>query len=220
MFQARKAMTLVELLVVIAIVGALVALLLPAVQAARASARSTECKSNLRQIGIALLQYSNSHQGRFPEWYHAGADRSWIYTLAPYMENVDAIRICPDDPQADERLSARGTSYVINDLLAADVPGAVRNIARLKATSRTIVVMEGANSRGIDPKYDHAHAAQWFSELNISWGLVDEAVHKDIQPDRHAKTANYLYVDGHVDSIPATQIAQWIEQNVNFATPE
>jgi prepilin-type N-terminal cleavage/methylation domain-containing protein len=51
MHQARKAMTLVELLVVIAIIGALVALLLPAVQSARATARSAACKSQMRQIG-------------------------------------------------------------------------------------------------------------------------------------------------------------------------
>jgi prepilin-type processing-associated H-X9-DG protein len=205
---------------VIAIIGALVGLLLPAVQAARATARSTECKSNLRQIGIAVLRFGESHQGRFPEWSHAGDDRSWIYTLAPFLENVDEIRICPDDPRSEERLHARGTSYVINDFLSADVPGAVRNIARIKATSRTIVVMEGADSRGLDPKYDHAHASQWFSDLNRSWGIVAQAVAKDIQADRHSKTANYLYLDGHVDSIASAQIAQWIAQDVNFAKPE
>jgi prepilin-type N-terminal cleavage/methylation domain-containing protein/prepilin-type processing-associated H-X9-DG protein len=62
---ARRGFTLVELLVVVAIIGVLVSLLLPAVQAARESARLSHCKNNLRQIGLALTAYE-SRCGAFP----------------------------------------------------------------------------------------------------------------------------------------------------------
>lgn len=66
----RQAFTLVELLVVIAIIGILVAMLLPAVQSARESARRTTCKNSLRQIGLAALNYESANQ-RLPPGYLA-----------------------------------------------------------------------------------------------------------------------------------------------------
>jgi prepilin-type N-terminal cleavage/methylation domain-containing protein/prepilin-type processing-associated H-X9-DG protein len=90
--------TLVELLVVIAIIGILIALLLPAIQAAREAARRTQCKNNLKQIGLAWLTHQSA-QKHFPaggwgwNWTgdpDQGFDKNqpggWIYNILPYME--------------------------------------------------------------------------------------------------------------------------------------
>jgi prepilin-type N-terminal cleavage/methylation domain-containing protein len=85
-----RGFTLVELLVVVAIVGTLVALLLPAIQAARESSRRAQCENNLRQIGIALALHANA-RGDFPVGCVrdvASEYTSWNAGVLPYLEEL------------------------------------------------------------------------------------------------------------------------------------
>ncbi len=101
----RIAFTLVELLVVIAVIGILIALLLPAVQAAREAARRTQCSNNLKQIGIAALLHEDTYKTLpssgwgaawvgIPEKGHGRRQPGgWIYNILPFMEQGELHRM-------------------------------------------------------------------------------------------------------------------------------
>ncbi len=84
-----RAFTLVELLVVIAIIGILIALLLPAIQAAREAGRRAQCSNNLKQIGLALLNYESASKAFPPGGLWSGNGSygfSWIVRILPFAE--------------------------------------------------------------------------------------------------------------------------------------
>lgn len=176
--------------------------------------------------------------------------KTWVYTLAPFAEGanlyvddpddphdaghadgrvLNGIRICPNDLKGAERFENQLTSYVLNDMITlgdVDHPGTVNNLNQLQATSQTITVMEGSDSRSSKKSdgwlYDHAHAFDWFNRPDAWFAL-----RKDICPDRHwggsvtnlSGASNYLFADGHVETIPADRIKGWADAKENFAAP-
>ena len=83
--HSRRGFTLIELLVVIAIIAILIAILLPAVQQAREAARRSACNNNLKQIGLGLHNYHDSHQC-FPIGALGVYQRNWMVSILPFLE--------------------------------------------------------------------------------------------------------------------------------------
>jgi prepilin-type processing-associated H-X9-DG protein/prepilin-type N-terminal cleavage/methylation domain-containing protein len=229
----RSAFSLVELLVAIAIIGILIVLLLPAIQAARAAARRSHCANNMRQIGLAIHQFANTNHGAFPKMYHdQEVEQSWIYTLAPYLESVDEIRLCPEDRLRIEHPDPnayRPTSYALNGYLRKPteserlvypeiVPDFVRDFYDLTSTHKTALMFEAGDS--VEMNFDHVDSWTWFADPNDTAEARWEKVQRDVAVDRHSGTlANYLYADGHVSPIASAEVSEWVVQNFNFARP-
>jgi prepilin-type N-terminal cleavage/methylation domain-containing protein len=102
--RGHRGFTLIELLVVIAIIAILVALLLPAVQQAREAARRTQCKNHLKQIGLALHNYHDTHRSMpsgwiavspfgYPAAHDGGSGLGWAAMILPYMDQDNVWRL-------------------------------------------------------------------------------------------------------------------------------
>lgn len=201
----RKGFTLVELLVVIAIIALLAALLLPALNGARDSARSAHCVNNLRQWSYAISIYLDDNGGFFP---HANTAQwgfgTWAYPDAPlpkilgktiyttaWWEGRD-VNGCPQhahyEPGVFPVKSSRYYSYGLNWALTywPNNPG---NISIVKDGAGCIIMCDVKD----EPPTLYTGFSGYFDQTN-NVGFI------------HRNSANALFVDGHVSPINQAQI--------------
>ena len=129
--RLKSGFTLIELLVVIAIIAILIALLLPAVQQAREAARRTQCKNNMRQIGLAFHNYHDTHS-RFPQPSMIGltvstgliirSGASWCTMLLPYMEQGNVYNLYNSSLSAYDPANAPAVRTIIPGFICPSVP--------------------------------------------------------------------------------------------------
>lgn len=236
----RRGFTLIELLVVVAIIAILMAILIPALSGARINARRAVCASNMRQVGIGISMYCEENAGWFPRSTHSeGSDfeKTWIYTLAKYVGDVDKIRISPADTKAADRLRDHGTSYILNEYFVVEKSASdlldvdCLRTQKMIAPGESMLMFIISDIKGTTTTDDHTHSRNWFK---APWGNCWNTLSSDISPGRHgggawnevSGSSNYLYGDGHVDSITAAtlkaktdRIVTLRDKTLNFARP-
>jgi prepilin-type N-terminal cleavage/methylation domain-containing protein/prepilin-type processing-associated H-X9-DG protein len=209
MHLSRRGFTLIELLVVIAIIAILAAILFPVFSRAQEKARQSSCSSNLRQLGMAVKQYTIDYDNRYmPSWGATGGQEPnagiWQVFLLPYTRNAQ-IFDCPTSPDSvsEEMITYDPTNsdapwygydgnYVFNydGLLYGPVSSLTAGVPK---PSETYLIFDGGDRVVCWGGNSHYRLLE---ELDLDWDSGKEG------PNRHNGMVNVVYCDSHVKSLP------------------
>lgn len=228
--SARYEFTLIELLVVISIVALLIAILLPALHKARASAMSIVCASNMKQLGMGLGMYIGDHKGWMPVKqikFRGYAAYCWKWSLANYVgadvSNVpgswsaDYLKgafLCPDwkIKLANTNYGGgTGWNYYIG---AAEDHGSRprRNINQLKLLADTVAMQDS-----IDWAYEDASGVNDYAYVTIMPPQYSFSTNpKPNVGDRHMKGVNSVWLDLHVTRKSQEELIEGRDGNVDY----
>ncbi|BDI30420.1 hypothetical protein CCAX7_24710 [Capsulimonas corticalis] len=233
----RFGFTLIELLVVIAIISIIAAILFPVFAKAREKARQTACTSNLKQLGIATMQYAQDNdEALIPGCYEG--PQAWGGRIYPYVKSTGAYG-CLDDSTAHVA-GAPAVSYGMNqDLVTGASFSKAVTLAGLNAPSSTVLLFEVSgtpvdvtNDRestvdlhfGGPPSGYISACGDGYQELHSRWGGPDTTTTPptDVHlatgnslggrvgyggPGRHTEGAVWLAADGHAKWLRPSQIS-------------
>jgi prepilin-type N-terminal cleavage/methylation domain-containing protein/prepilin-type processing-associated H-X9-DG protein len=198
----RKGFTLVELLVVITIIAVLGGVLGSLGRGMLVRSHTLNCSRNLRQIGMAAMMYAGDNQMTLPSTSHQRGGKSWTLTLQPYASETLTSK-CADDGNKQ-----RTHTYVINDFLTINPAGAEHLnysiLAKIPRPEATFLFAEAATSH----TSDHFHFAPYYG------GKVPPAVFEyQVAVGAHGEKANYLFADGHVETLSRQEIQARLAAN-------
>ena len=192
--------TLIELLVVIAIIAILAASLFPVFAKAREKAKQSSCSSNLKQLGLAMLQYSQDYDEMYPGIRGANGVGSvpTYKVMDPYMKNAQMLTD-PSNPTAaigytysftlGNGSAGRSSSQVP---LPAQTPAFACAKGTTDANQTLIFIIRAGGTCG----HQCRRLSNTTTDLYAGW--VDDNNVARIKADRHNDGANYTFVDGHV----------------------
>jgi prepilin-type N-terminal cleavage/methylation domain-containing protein/prepilin-type processing-associated H-X9-DG protein len=142
----KRGFTLIELLVVIAIIAILAAILFPVFQKVRENARRASCESNLHQLGLALIQYNQDADEKFPSGYYNSASNlvgygaGWAGEVYTYVKSTGVYK-CPDDSTAFNQ--GYPVSYAFNQNLYGG--GSTGTLSAVSSPASTVLLCEVQN---------------------------------------------------------------------------
>jgi prepilin-type N-terminal cleavage/methylation domain-containing protein len=197
-----KGFTLIELLVVIAIIAILAAILFPVFARARENARRSSCQSNLKQVGLGIVQYIQDYDEKFPITNGAAADGSTgvFVNLQPYLKSTQVLQ-CPSEPNPPSSATLPGqpgyTDYGYNRYLGYDTTNSVERglaLSALTQSSLTVLAVDSANGYGTNW---HTGCSANAATCTAALAIFDGGQYQG-STQRHLETQNYLLTDGHV----------------------
>ena len=196
--KKKSAFTLIELLVVIAIIAILAAILFPVFARARENARRSSCTSNLKQIGLGIIQYTQDYDEAFPLRSISNGYGGVFVQIQPYLKSAQILQ-CPSEPNGPQSCTNGGggcSDYAYNIGLGATNtnPATNRSLSQAVLTQPVLTVM------AVDYTSGYGDLASSGCALD-SWtcGAALE-VTAGGAAQRHLETQNVLFTDGHVKS--------------------
>jgi prepilin-type N-terminal cleavage/methylation domain-containing protein/prepilin-type processing-associated H-X9-DG protein len=205
--KRRNAFTLIELLVVIAIIAILAAILFPVFAQAREKARQTTCASNMKQLGLAWLQYVEDYDEMSPQNFGETPSLQWAGHIYPYVKSTGAYT-CPDDNST----SAAGAvspaiSYEYNDSLNT-MPNANWNhgttLQQENSPSNTVLFYENYGGNVQNQKWFGAQAQQYdnlpggYDGTSMMWYGTDAQPYEQNSTGLPVTAAMYSWGPGDV----------------------
>lgn len=200
--RARKGFTLIELLVVIAIIAILAAILFPVFAKAREKARQASCQSNLKQLGLAFIQYVQDYDEKYPSGNDAQG-QGWSSQIYTYTKSTGVYK-CPDDPTASTTAPVYAITYAVNKNLTN---------AGVQASTGTTLYTQGVtssvlNSPALTVLLDEStgQAVNMTTSNEASDSANTSASTYNIHGDATTPLSNYLACDGHVKMLRSEKV--------------